>query len=65
MTDTKLEHKGFTGHVTFDTRDDIFCGSAKNAQGDTVLFEGETEAAAVKDFREGVEDMIEWNEADA
>ena len=54
-----MEYKGYIGNVEFDDEADIFHGEVINLR-DVVTFQGSTVAQLRKEFRESVDDYLEF-----
>ena len=54
-----MEYKGYIGNVEFDAEADIFHGEVINLR-DVVTFQGSTVAQLRKEFRDSVDDYLEF-----
>ncbi len=55
----KMEYRGFIGEFVYDEDTDLFEGSIINIQ-ELVLFQGKTLEELYSDFREAVDDYLDW-----
>ncbi len=54
-----LEYKGYKGSIEFSQSDDCYYGQIQNIDG-LVSYEGDTIASLEEDFKEAVNDYIEY-----
>ena len=55
-----MKYKGYIGEVKYDDRDKILHGRVINIARDIITFEGSTVDEIERDFREAIDDYIEF-----
>ena len=61
---TTITYKGFVGEMDVDKDEDIIYGRVINLHRDGITFAGDTVKEAKQDFKEAIDDYLEWAKED-
>ena len=55
-----MEYKGYWAEIKYSDEDECFCGVVEGLEHDSISFEGETVKELKKDFKDAIDDYLQF-----